>query len=215
MTDAVPPQTSHRRRIMVLIGAALIIGGALTYWQVSARQAIGDVSIVPESLVCNGKPIPYTIDTGEGEDAPRPAFAFSLGAGDECMLTIAVINDGSRDVHVDSMTFPMLKPGDASGVVAEVVDPSGGGLGARSGDSDSYDAVFDVDESVSAGEWTSESYIVRYRVPSSTCTAITSGSPDLPTARVSTAGVATDVKGGVTLLIKASPPAAGVPNDCD
>lgn len=212
-SDAEPSRT--RRRWWIPVSAVLMvlaIGAA--YWQVSARAAIGDVSVVPESLVCNGRPIAYGIDTDELGDAPRPAFMLSIAPDDRCELTVAVINDSSRAVRVDSLTFPMLKPGDDSGVVIDVTTRPADGIRARSGSPDSPDAVFDIDEPIEAGEWFDWTFVVRYRVPSSTCSAGTSGSPNLPIARVSQAGASADVTGGVTLLVKSSPPPPGVASNC-
>lgn len=210
---ATPPLRTPRRRLVIGL-ALLVIAGAATYWQVSARTAIADVSIVPESLVCNGKPVAYGIDRDE-LDAPRPAFMFSMAPDDECLLTVAVVNDSSRSVRIDSLTFPSLRPGDSSGIVIEIASHPNDALKARSDDPDSMDAVFDVDESISAGGWISERFILRYRVPSSSCSGGITGSPNLPVAHVSQSYVTADVTGSTTLLITSSPPPADVPNDCD
>ncbi|KAA1400361.1 hypothetical protein [Aeromicrobium ginsengisoli] len=214
MTETAPPPTSRRRRIVQAAVALLVVAGVtVAYWQVSARQAMADVRVVPASLVCNDKPTPYGLQADSGE-APRPAFRFSIAPDDKCLLTVAVVNHGSRTIHVDSMTFPMLKPGGDSGVVIDVTTRAADGIRARTGGSDSMDAVFDLGESIEPDESFDWTFVVRYRVPSSTCDAGTSIFSDLPHTRVSRTGVSADVDGDVNLLIKTTPPPAGVPNDC-
>ncbi len=184
----VPHRPKVRLWLVALVGAvamALILASAS--WVLLARQSRSDVSVLPESLVCNGKPVAYKIIADEsGDGAPYPAFDFSIDSKTQCVLTVVVANEGSRSVEVDSVYFDLLAPAEG-GPVLEVFEGEGG-TKPRPADLDSRTAAFDVGEKLGGGESTSLQFMIRTRAGACGSNG-TATFPHRPSARVSAYGL--------------------------
>lgn len=203
MSETSPPR-SRRRWFIAAAAVIFVVAAGLTVWFQQTTTALSRVEVLPQSLQCDGKPVPITLPDSDLFDdvAPRPTFENRIDVDSECWLTVAVANTGPRAVTIEAMTFPAMMPGPASGGLLETtadafmspprdLDPDG---------EDSGDAVFTVDETVEAGAWTSLTYRIGYRPDGGTCLGVMARVSDFPVASVHVLGRSADVAGSVTII---------------
>ncbi|KQX72292.1 hypothetical protein ASD10_14910 [Aeromicrobium sp. Root472D3] len=180
------------------MAAVVLVLVAVAAWQLLARSTLAEISVTPASMQCDGKDVPATVVPDEFGDAPAPTFQPELTPASDCWITVTVSNHGSRPVHLSSVTFDAMMPGESGRFLLETprdefdqrpheVDESG-------------DAIFDADETIDAGTWTLLTYRIAYRADGASCPGGASQSQDLPTARVSTLHVPRDVRGSVKIV---------------
>lgn len=210
MAETAPGRRVHRRWVVTAVAVVVAASVALAIWQLLARSALADVEAVPTSLVCDGKPVPLALPDDD-DLLPEPAFAFTIHLHTVCHLTVAYVNDGSRAVRADSALFPMLYPGDTSGVVIDITG-SDGSIRPRS-ERGGLDARFTVGRTIEPGDWIEETYVLRYRQPVGTCSGGTAGLSDLPVTTFSSMGVRRVVDGRTALSIRSTGP-EGATDSC-
>ncbi len=118
----------------------------------------------------------------------------------ECWLGVVVSNKSSHPVHVDSLTFSGMMPGDSGSGVLET--PMDDGQRKPHQVDQNGDAIFDVDETVDGDAWIELRYQVRYRSDAATCADGTELHEGFPSAHVSAARMPTNVTGSVVLHVR-------------
>lgn len=195
---------SRRRRRLVLVGlAAVVIATAIgaTAWQLSSRHTISRVTITPGSMRCDGKEVPLKIIRNElGDSPPTAAFAPHIDPAAECWLTVVVANDGPRSVHLDSLTFDAMMPGESGRFNLEA--PRDDAERKPREVDESGDAIFDADETIAGGTWIELTYEIHYRNDGGTCPGVAETVGPFPAAHLSAAGTSANVTGSVLLAYR-------------
>jgi cytoskeletal protein RodZ len=201
MTDQPYVMSPRQRRlwwIAVMMAVVALVGVGV--WLVRAHQTFSHVTVTPKSLQCDGKDIPARIIEDEFDESrpPRPTYKARIAPKTECWLTVAVANAGTRAVHLDSMTFPAMMPGESGRFLLETPSTDDGAKPREI--AGSGDAIFDVDQTVDAETWIELTYRIGYRADGATCPGGMSGTANFPIAHVSSAGRSADVSGSVNLI---------------
>jgi hypothetical protein len=188
----------QQRRMGVIAMAVVVVG--VGFWLVRAHQTLSQVTVTPKSLQCDGKDIPAKIIENEFDEShpPTPTFKTRIDTTTECWLTVVIANSSSHAVHLDSMTFPAMMPGESGRFLLETPSTDDGTKpheGAESGD-----AVFGIDQTIEAETWIDLKYRIGYRADGASCTGGISGTSNFPIAHVSTAWRTADVIGSVYLV---------------
>lgn len=148
----------RRRRILVALAVvvAVFLGAVISWNALAAADARRDIDAIPRSFSCDGVDIPYEIVHGEGETSsstPQPAFVVPTEAfnqqGAICQLELTLVNQGSRNVTIESVAFPRLGVTRLSGFPLEL-GANGANFPASSPD-DHGSAVVNVHESLDGG----------------------------------------------------------------
>lgn len=188
----------QRRLGLIAIAVVLVLVG-VGVWLLRAHQTFSDVAVTPKSLRCDGKDIPSKIVEDEFEDGPpRLAFKTRIEVKTECWLTVVVANSGSRSVHLDSMTFPAMMPGE-SGRFLLVTPRTIEGTKPHEVD-ESGDAIFDADQTIAPESWIELTYELRYRPDGATCMKVQSESSGFPVAHVKATGLSANIVGSVDVI---------------
>lgn len=89
--------------------AVIAVCVAFLSWLRPNNAALDQVSVVPDAMFCDGKPVDYRIMTEADpffDGIPDPAFELSAGPSTECMLRVVVSNPGSRAVNLGTVSLP-------------------------------------------------------------------------------------------------------------
>ncbi len=192
---------SVRRPIIVVTVLAVV---AVATWQLLARSALADVAVLPGSMQCDGKDVPGNIvEDSFGDEPPAPTFRPPMTPASECFITVVIANNGPRPVHLSSVTFDAMMPGETGRFLLET--PRTDAMEEPREVDQTGDAIFDTDATIEPGSWIDRTYEIHYRDDGPTCVGATLGHSSFPTARVSTMGVGRDVVGTVKLVHEAVP----------
>lgn len=192
----------------VTVAAVMIV---LFSWLRMSNAALDQVSVVPDAMICDGKPVDYRIMTQDDpffDGIPYPAFELSAGPGTECMLRVVVSNPGSRTVNLHNVSLPGM--GVHASPMLRGVRLLETGDGPRRNE-DSSDALFDLDLKLEPGGTQTLQFGLTYGAEDidTDCRRndYTEGIQGIPYVEVSRWGRHRTIEGAVSLVIhgKGSP----------
>lgn len=195
--------------VAITVAATVI---AVITWIRPSNAALGQVSIVPDAMFCDGKPIDYRIMTGDDafvDEVPYTAFELAAGPGTECMLRVVISNPGSHTVRVHKIGLPGMGVDVSPMLRATRLYESDDG--PRRGDH-MPDAIFEMDDEIEPGSSQTLQFELKYGADEidTDCrredyTEISGG---LPLVDVSSKGRHRTIEGDTRLVIHGKGPAA-------
>ncbi len=199
----------RRRRIVIALAAvaALIVGAVISWHALAAADARRDIDAIPRSFKCDGVDVPYEIVNGDdatGGSTPQPAFVVPTEAFTKpdtiCQLELTLVNQGSRDVTIESVGFPRLGVTRLGGFPLEL-GANGANFPASSPD-DKGSAIVNVHESLEGGETMDLLFDLRARESATLVAGRMTRVDMLPEIRFSYRGFTRTSSGSVAIAVK-------------
>lgn len=193
--------------MLVVASVAVFLGAVISWNALAAANAQRDIDAIPRWLKCGGVDVPYDIVHGDEEPSgstPQPAFVVPTEAftkpGAICQLQLTLVNEGSRDVTIESVGFPELGVTRLSGFPLELGE-NGANFPASSPD-DKGSAVVDVHETLEGGSTMDLLFDLRARESATLVPDRLTWVDMLPTIEFSYRGFTRTSKGSVAIAVK-------------
>ncbi len=156
MTNDRRPRTRLDRRIAIIVVGAVAVSAAIAFlvWAWRSAEAAAGVQVIagPGPINCEDGPI--SLRTAEQYSEPAIVVRLEAKPGAWCQVPISVRNTGPHTVTIDDLTFPAMREDKEGNHGALIATGDASGVPPR-GTELSNDAIFDVGETIPAGEtWT-------------------------------------------------------------